>query len=143
MKFQTTRRLEFRDTDAAGIAHFSVFFTYMEEVEHEFLRSRGLSVVVFDDEGELGWPRVRAECDFKKPVRFEDVVQVELEIARLGERSVTYRVRFTRDGDEIAIGSITAACCRLDPGRQPRAIPIPAWIRTRLTEPDSAHPDAQ
>ena len=37
--FRTTRRVEFRDTDAAGIVHFSAFFFYMESVEHEFLRS--------------------------------------------------------------------------------------------------------
>ena len=28
-EFTTTRRVEFRDTDAAGIMHFSVFFLYM------------------------------------------------------------------------------------------------------------------
>ena len=42
--FKTERRVEFRDTDAAGIVHFSVFFAYMEQAEHEFLRSLGLSV---------------------------------------------------------------------------------------------------
>ena len=36
--YRTTRRVEFRDTDAAGIVHFSAFFFYMESVEHEFLR---------------------------------------------------------------------------------------------------------
>src|SRR5688572_30626127 len=44
--YKTSRRIEFRDTDAAGIAHFSVFFTFMEEAEHEFLRHVGLSVHV-------------------------------------------------------------------------------------------------
>ncbi len=42
--YRTTRRVEFRDTDAAGIVHFSAFFFYMESVEHEFLRQLGLSV---------------------------------------------------------------------------------------------------
>ena len=42
--YRTCRRVEFRDTDAAGIMHFSTYFTYMEEVEHEFLRSLGTSV---------------------------------------------------------------------------------------------------
>ncbi len=46
MPFRTTRRVEFRDTDMAGIMHFSAFFTTLESVEHEFLRSLGLSVVM-------------------------------------------------------------------------------------------------
>ena len=47
--FRTTRRVEFRDTDMAGIMHFSAFFTVLESVEDEFLRSLGLSVVMSDD----------------------------------------------------------------------------------------------
>src|SRR5213078_989612 len=42
--FRTTRRVEFADTDMAGIVHFANFFRYMESAEHEFLRSHGLSV---------------------------------------------------------------------------------------------------
>ncbi|MEL7264077.1 MAG: hypothetical protein AAFP69_04590, partial [Planctomycetota bacterium] len=42
--FSIQRRVEFRDTDAAGIVHFSAFFPFMETAEHAFLRSLGLSV---------------------------------------------------------------------------------------------------
>ena len=55
------RRVEFRDTDAAGLAHFSTYFTFMEEAEHEFLRRRGLSVLMHDADGPLSWPRVAAK----------------------------------------------------------------------------------
>ena len=39
------RRIEFRETDMAGIVHFSNFFAYMEQAEHDFLRSVGMGVV--------------------------------------------------------------------------------------------------
>ena len=42
--FRTTRRVDFVDTDMAGIVHFSNFFRYMESAEVEFLRARGLTV---------------------------------------------------------------------------------------------------
>ena len=41
----TRRRVEFRDTDAAGIVHFSAFFVWMESAEHELLRAAGVPVV--------------------------------------------------------------------------------------------------
>ncbi len=68
MSFSTTRRVEFRDTDAAGIVHFSAFFPMMEAAEHEMLRSLGLSVLP-KDTGESGvpavtWPRVSASCNY-------------------------------------------------------------------------------
>ena len=43
--FRCRRIVEFRDTDAAGIAHFSAFFFWMESAEHEFLRELGIRVV--------------------------------------------------------------------------------------------------
>ena len=72
--FQTQRRVEFRDTDAAGIVHFSVFFAYMEEAEHEFLRSIGLGVMMEIDGARISWPRVKAECNYRNAVRFEEEI---------------------------------------------------------------------
>ena len=45
--FVTSRRVEFSDTDAAGIVHFVAFFRMMEQAEHELLRSVGLSEQAF------------------------------------------------------------------------------------------------
>lgn len=131
--FPTTRRVEFHHTDAAGIVHFSTFFLYMEEVEHEFLRSRGLSVMMRDNEGVISWPRVAASCDYRSAARFEDVLDVELRISRIGDKSVTWGFRFLLDGKEIATGEMTSVCCRLEDGRVPRSITIPADIREKLS----------
>lgn len=131
--FRTTRRVEFHHTDAAGIVHFSQFFLYMEEVEHEFLRSRGLSVMMRDAEGVLSWPRVSARCDYTNTVRFEDLLDVELEIARLGEKSVTFAFRFAHQEHEIALGQVTTVCCRIESDGAPRSIAIPTEIREKLT----------
>jgi 4-hydroxybenzoyl-CoA thioesterase/acyl-CoA thioester hydrolase len=132
MIYRTTRRVEFRHTDAAGIIHFSSFFEYMEEVEHEFLRSRGLSVVMRDEEGQLGWPRVSVHCDFRNVVKFEDILDIELSLARRGDKSVTYAFAFTHQGRLVAEGQMTSVCCRLVPDQPPRAIPIPTWIIHKL-----------
>jgi acyl-CoA thioester hydrolase len=130
--FRTTRRVEFRDTDMAGIMHFSAFFTVLESVEHEFLRSLGLSVVMSDAEGPFGWPRVSASCDFKGAVKFEDVLDIELVIVRLGEKSVTYQFAVDHAGRRIAEGKIVAVCCRLRHGEPPQGIAIPAATAEKL-----------
>ena len=89
--FSATRRVEFRDTDAAGIMHFASFFPLMESVEHEFLRHLGLSVMANDGSGPVSWPRVSVQCDYQSPVKFEDVLTVTLAVAKLGTKSVTYQ----------------------------------------------------
>jgi 4-hydroxybenzoyl-CoA thioesterase/acyl-CoA thioester hydrolase len=130
--FKASRRVEFRDTDMAGIMHFSAFFTVLESVEHEFLRSLGLSVVMTDDEGQLGWPRVSASCDFKGSVKFEDVLDIELTIARLGEKSVTYQFTVESLSRRIAEGKIVAVCCRMSHGQPLQGVPIPKVMAEKL-----------
>lgn len=129
--YRSQRRVEFRHTDMAGIAHFSIFFNYMEEVEHEFLRSRGLSVMTHDAEGTLSWPRVSAHCDYQGAVRFEDVVDVELNVERVGKTSVTYHVVFRHGSRQVAEGRLTAVCCRMEQGA-PRPVRIPDDVAERL-----------
>ena len=54
--FHTTRRVEFGETDLAGVVHFANFFRYMESAEVEFLRSRGVSVRLKWEGQEIGFP---------------------------------------------------------------------------------------
>src|SRR4051794_22523490 len=130
--FVTTRRVEFSDTDAAGIMHFVAFFRMMEQAEHELLRSVGLSVVTHDAAGKISWPRVNAKCDFQSAARFEDLLEIEVRIARLGKTSVTYSHRFRCGGEQLATGEITAVCCRMREGKPPKSIAIPAAIAKKL-----------
>lgn len=130
--FRTTRRVEFCDTDAAGILHFSAFFQLMEQAEHELLRSASLSVVMSDAEGKISWPRVSARCDFRSAVRFEEELEIAVSISRLGEKSVTYAFAVTCQGRDVAAGEITSVCCRMREGQPPEPMVIPDWFRQKL-----------
>ncbi len=130
--FTTKRRIEFRDTDAAGIAHFSVFFTMMEEAEHELLRHLGLCVHRNDGEQTMIWPRVSASCDFRSAVKFEDVLEIEVRIERLGEKSVAYGFRFLQNGRGVAKGRMTSVCCRLEGDEALQSLAIPLQFANKL-----------
>ena len=130
--FVTSRRVEFSDTDAAGIMHFVAFFRMMEQAEHDLLRSVGLSVVMHDREGKISWPRVHANCDFQHAARFEESIEIEVSIARLGEKSITYNHAFRRGDQTLATGQVTAVCCRMREGAPPQPIPIPEHFAAKL-----------
>ena len=130
--YRTTRCVQFRDTDAAGIVHFSVFFNYMEEVEHQLLRHLGTSVVMRDQHGTISWPRVSAKCNYLSAVRFEDTLDAEAWVERLGKKSVTYAFRFSLEGRPVATGSMTAVCCRMGQEDGLQSIAIPYSVADRL-----------
>jgi acyl-CoA thioester hydrolase len=123
--FKTQRRVEFRDTDAAGIVHFSNFFAYMEQTEHAFLRSVGLGVICEIEGQRISFPRVHADCNYRQAIRFEELIDVEMSITRIGSKSVTYAFQFSRAGTPVADGSLTAVCCLFEHGSAPESIAIP------------------
>ena len=130
--FRTSRRVEFADTDMAGIVHFANFFRYMEAAEHAFLRACGLSVALEWEGESFSFPRVAASCDYLKPARFQDVLEVSVAVRRLGRSSVTYGFEFRKGGEALARGQITAVFCRIRPGHGMEARAIPTAIRERL-----------
>jgi YbgC/YbaW family acyl-CoA thioester hydrolase len=130
--FRTQRRVEFGDTDMAGIVHFANFFRFMESAECEFLRSRGLSVKMEWEGRSIGFPRVAASCDYVSPARFEDVLDVTVTLDRLGTKSVTYAFEFTRGGVLIARGKVTSCCVLIGADHHIEGIAIPAGYRARI-----------
>jgi acyl-CoA thioester hydrolase len=131
--FSISHRVQFSETDQAGVVHFSNYFRWMEEVEHAFFRSLGLSVSM-DHEGiEIGWPRVSASCEYLAPARFEDEVELRLWVTKIGQSSFNYEVEFLCHEKRIARGRISSVCCRLGPGGM-ESMPIPGDLRARLGE---------
>lgn len=130
--FRTTRIVEFHDTDMAGIMHFASFFHYMESAEHELLRSAGFSINNTWEGETFSFPRVAVSCEFRSPARCEDVLEIAIQVSRLGTKSVTYQFAITHEGRDVAHGQMTAVCCRIAPERPLQSAPIPEPVAAVL-----------
>ena len=124
------RRVQFHETDMAGLVHFSRFFNYMEEAEHALWRAAGISIHPKDS--EIGWPRLHASFDFHRALRFEDEFEIWMRVAAMDERTIRYVCVLLRDSTKIATGNLTIACASRRPNEPLRAMPIPAEIRARF-----------
>ncbi|MBN9692599.1 MAG: acyl-CoA thioesterase [Verrucomicrobia bacterium] len=135
-EFKATRRVEFSDTDMAGIVHFSAFFRYFETVEHAFIRSLGYSVVLPNTHPPMGFPRVHASCDYRRPLRFEDLVELHLLVAEKKRRALTYQIRFRRlepgPVEEVAVGKLIVVCVQKNPDGQFQAVDLPAGLADQI-----------
>ena len=130
-EFRYQRRVQFHETEQAGIVHFSWYFKYMEEAEHALWRSVGMSIA--PPNPEFGFPRVNATCDFKAPLKFEDEVEVQIAVETLGRRSIKYACTLRRGADIVATGSMTSACVTRDENGHARSTEVPESIRARLS----------
>ncbi len=133
--FQTTRRVEFCDTDMAGIVHFANFFRYMEAAEHELFRSLDLKIAgKFPDGLEYGWPRVSATCSYHAPARYEDVLDIQITIVKRTDRSLTTSYEFARDGQFLALGEMKTVFCVFPAGAPMQSAPMPPEIAAKLNQ---------
>src|SRR5678816_4632486 len=124
------RRVQFSETDAAGIVHFSNFFRYFEDAEHALWRQAGLCI--HEEKSPIGWPRVSASCDYHRALRFEEEIDVCVAVAEMTTRSIRYEGTITRNGERIASGSWKIACVNRLPDGTMKSTGIPADVAERL-----------
>ena len=137
------RRVQFAETDMAGIVHFSNYYRYMEEAEHSYLRSVGLSVMMDLPDGTvIGWPRVRTSCTYEAPARYEDEIDIHINLCRKGVKSLTFNFEFWRGATRLARGCIKTVCCILAHNQPLVSIAIPPAIDAVLIEsPEASSPE--
>lgn len=145
-RFTCRRRVAFSETDLAGIMHFSNFFRWMEEAEHAFYRSLGLSVHPQQQPGsfqlgtEVGWPRLKVSAEYRLPLRFEEEAEVELIVAEVRSKAIRYVFRIWKEPDLpadqrrlAATGEVVVVAAATAPGtRDMKATAIPAAFRERI-----------
>lgn len=128
-RFQT--RIRYIDTDASGRIHYTAMFRYFESAELEFMRSRG---IMYGPSG-YAFPRVHVECDFMLAMVHDDLIDIEVFLARVGRSSVRLEFRTLKSGQLAAEGAVVIAC--MDRNTQ-RAMPIPQDLREKLSAGSNA-----
>ena len=135
-EFKSVRTIEFSETDMAGIVHFSNYCKYMESAEHRFFQSIGFSIVTSNLDPPIGWPRVHTSFDFKKPLRFEDKIEIHLLVAELRSKAITYQFRFNKlngnDRELAATGKLTVVCVSRSDDGEMKACNIPEAIASKI-----------
>lgn len=124
------RRVQFAETDLAGMVHFSWYLRYVEEAEHALWRAAGLSI--HDPASPYGFPRVAFSIDYRAPLHFEDEFEVDIRIQAISQKSIRYAADVRRGGTIVASSTHTAVCVRREADAM-KAADIPARILDRLS----------
>jgi len=138
--FTFRRRVEFADTDTAGVAHFTALFRFVEEAEHAFYRSLGGTAFEWREAALVGMPRVHASLEFLAPAHYGDEVEVRLRVAEKRERSLHYETELARGEGAgrtvVARGAMTVVYATRPHGERAwRACPLPPELADAI-EPE-------
>ena len=126
-------RVPFVDVDSTQRIHYTAWLRFMEVAEHHLMREIGYSyATVLRDQA---YPRVRLECDFRGAIQYDDELDVEARIERVGRTSWTVAFVGRHGGaptseEPVATGKMTIVC--MEPATQ-RARPLPDDLRSALS----------
>jgi acyl-CoA thioesterase FadM len=118
------RRIEWIDTDAAGIYHWTTAFRLAEAAEAALHTALGIADFTFG-----ATPRVAVSASFTRALHFNELVDVALAVEAIGRSSVQYRLTITADAGPAVDGSVKACLIDRSTGR---ATPWPPDVRALL-----------
>jgi acyl-CoA thioester hydrolase len=127
--FSTDIEVRFRDLDAIGHVNNAVFFTYFEEGRKHFSKN----VFEVSDVSEFNFIMAHIQCDFIKPIQFNDRVILQMWVKDIGTKSFSFEYRLVDFSDEAmvyATGKSIQVCYDY---QKNRSIEVPAKMRERLT----------
>ena len=118
-------RVRYQETDPMGFLHHASFFTYFEIGRTELLRASGGNYRQMEEEG-LSVVVVKADCRFRRPARYDDLLRVCTEVTRVTPARIEHEYRVFRGQELLATGHTTLAV--LD--RKGRLCRVPEWMQT-------------
>ena len=128
MAYRAAIKIRFGDEDHAGIVYFPRFFDFFHQAFEDMFEAHGVPYRTCLDVDRVGWPAVHAQADFTSPLRFGDVLLIDVSVEKVGTSSATFQYVGTReaDGAKIVQGRTVVACIDL---RTFRSQPIPEKYR--------------
>ena len=111
MKLATQTRVLYFDTDQMGVVNNVHYLRYFELGRAEWIRQRGRSYKSVEQAG-YRLPVVEALVRYKEPARYDDILNIEVDVDDLRAASVQfkYAIRRAADGGLLAEGYTKHAC---------------------------------
>ncbi len=106
-----------------GLLHHAAYLTYFEIGRTELLRAAGGNYRRMEEEGLL-IVVVKAECRYRKPARYDDLLRIRTTITKVTAAKIEHEYRVFRDEEELAIGHVTLAMV----DREGSVRRIPDWM---------------
>jgi acyl-CoA thioester hydrolase len=123
--------VRFRDCDPMGHTNNAVYLTYLEQTRFAHWQSLwGLGSPQLPP-GMPGVILARVECDYKRPSRYGDTLEVRMRIAELGRTSFRYEYEIV-DGEGRTVLTAKTVQVLYDYTAE-KPVPIPDDIRALLS----------
>ena len=120
--FSIPLRVYYEDTDAGGVVYYANYLRFFERCRTEWMRQTGCDQSRLAADAGIGFVARKAACEYLRPARLDDQLQIGLEVEKLTRVRVVFRQYARRGDDNLVTGSVEIACVNLAT-MTPAAIP--------------------
>jgi tol-pal system-associated acyl-CoA thioesterase len=85
--FTWTVRVYYEDTDTGGVVYYANYLKFFERARTEWLRAAGFEQQALAREHGLQFVVARIECDYRRPARLDDIIELDVRVAQAGRAS--------------------------------------------------------
>ena len=129
--FSIPVRVYYEDTDAGGVVYYANYLRFFERCRTEWMRSAGYGQAQLAAEAGIGFVARKASCEYLKPARLDDLIEVGLSVEKLTRVRVVFRQSVRRGDEELVTGEVEIACVNM---ATMTPAPIPDFLHTRLEQ---------
>jgi acyl-CoA thioester hydrolase len=122
-------RVYYEDTDAGGVVYYANYLRFMERARSEWLRAMGFEQSMLSAEYRVLFVVRAVNIDYLKPSRFDDSLQVTVEVVNVGGSRIRFLQRVLRGDEEIVRADVDVVCVNTDTFRPAR---VPLEMRTTI-----------
>ena len=118
-------RVYYEDTDAGGVVYYANYLKFTERARTEWLRTCGFEQTDLAEKHGVIFVVRSVAIDYLKPARFNDSLQVSVELIKVGAGHIRLAQRVLRGEEVVATGAVTVACVSvrtMRPVRMPRSL---------------------
>ncbi len=110
--FRWPVRVYYEDTDAGGVVYYANYLRFLERARTEWLRHLGYEQDELAEREGVVFVVRRVELDYRSPARFNDHLEVTVELIARGGASLGFRqeIRRPSDGQVCCSGRVEIAC---------------------------------
>jgi len=126
-------RVNFGDTDAAGIVYYPNYFKWFDIAGHQFFRSIGLPPAKLMKEQNIILPLLDVGCTFERPLYYDDIITIKTAVEEVNRKTIKLRHEVFREEVRTGHGFELRGWVKEENGRI-FAVPIPDDVRQLLEE---------
>ncbi len=123
-------RVTYKETDQMGVVYYSNYLVWFEMDRTEYFREKGLVYKDLEKKDKIYLPVAEAHCRYKTPLRYDDLVEISVELTEAGKTRITFEYEVKKDGTVMTTGYTKHAFVN----GKGKPVEVPEKVREFLTK---------